>query len=254
MNATITSPPQAASSASCGAGQAARTGPDGPEPPRAADSTRDHRPGPGADVPRGHRCRPGYGISHTQSRLAGVAEQGRGLPPELIADERPAPAVYPDVILLGTRFAIAELTDGRWQSFPDPRGTTHPPRPALPSPPTSGISHPRRKTSEETDAAYARAADELEYGQLKEITAAGRRFRISRVERYVRTGPAGPEPPGPATTTSTLPHRHLAHPRPVRGLLFEVRGERLRQQPQSLSLDELPLAYVLGTAGEIAGR
>ena len=39
------------------------------------------------------------------------------LPPELIADERRARAAYPDVILLGTWFAIAELTDGRWQPF-----------------------------------------------------------------------------------------------------------------------------------------
>jgi len=47
-------------------------------------------------------------------------------------------------------------------------------------------------------AAYAAAADLLEREQASEITAAGRRFRISRIERLVRMNSGGPEPPRPS--------------------------------------------------------
>ena len=54
------------------------------------------------------------------------------------------------------------------------------------------------KPGEETCVAYAQGGDDLESAQFNEITAAGRRFRVSRVERYVRTSPAGLEPPRPS--------------------------------------------------------
>jgi hypothetical protein len=47
-------------------------------------------------------------------------------------------------------------------------------------------------------AAYARAADEMEQGQLNEITANARRFRITRIQRLVRMREGLPEPPRPS--------------------------------------------------------
>jgi Family of unknown function (DUF5954) len=117
------------------------------------------------------------------------------------------------VILLGTWFAIAELTDGRWQSFliheddtPVAARTTLTTylRQTTPTWEKPGVKGQWELPGEETCAAYAQAADDLESAQLNEITAAARRFRVSRVERYVRTGPAGLEPP-PALRPRPLP-------------------------------------------------
>ena len=47
-------------------------------------------------------------------------------------------------------------------------------------------------------AAYARAADEMEQGQLNEITANARRFRITRIQSLVRMRGGLPEPPRPS--------------------------------------------------------
>ena len=141
------------------AGQVARTGPDGP-----------NHPGP-PTVPAltgqtqgrcSSRTPMPTGISH-QPHSKPPCEIGRarpGPPPELIADERRART---------TLTTYLRQTAPTWE-----------------------------KPGEETCVAYAQAADGLESAQFNEITAAGRRFRVSRVERYVRTGPAGLEPPRPS--------------------------------------------------------
>jgi len=47
-------------------------------------------------------------------------------------------------------------------------------------------------------AAYAQAAGTMEQDQLDEVTANGRRFRITRVERLARMRAGLPEPPRPS--------------------------------------------------------
>ena len=120
------------------------------------------------------------------------------LPPEIIADEHRAREAYPLVVLLTPRFAVAELVEGRWQSFSvhedDAPGGAR----------ASLIGYLRvvaptwEKPGNDVCAAYASAADALERGQLDDISAAGRRFRIARIERYVRMRADGPEPPRPS--------------------------------------------------------
>jgi hypothetical protein len=95
------------------AGQVARTEPDGPEPPLAADSTRPHRPDPGQMFLEDADADRDIASATLKTALRDWQSKAGTLPPELIADERRARAAYPDVIVLGSWFAIAELTDGR---------------------------------------------------------------------------------------------------------------------------------------------
>lgn len=157
------------------AGHVARTGPDGPEPPRAADSTRPHRPDPG----------------------------------QMFLEDADADR---DIASATLKTALRA-----WQSKAGTRPQNSSPMnagPALPSPLTSGRLHPRGKNpARKPCAACAQAADDLESAQFNEITAAGRRFRVSRVERYVRTRPCWPRAT-PALRPRLLPsprgldHRH----------------------------------------------
>ena len=112
------------------------------------------------------------------------------LPPEIIADEQWALDAYPSVVLLAPRFAVAELAGGGGSLFSVHEDDT--PGKAR----ASLIGYLRvaaptwEKPGDDVCAACASAADALERSQLDEISAAGRRFRIARIERYVRMGKA----------------------------------------------------------------
>jgi Family of unknown function (DUF5954) len=54
-------------------------------------------------------------------------------------------------------------------------------------------------------AVYAEGADRLDDERADELTVAGRRFRIVRVERLIRVGPDGPEGPRPSDPDPQLP-------------------------------------------------
>jgi Family of unknown function (DUF5954) len=117
-------------------------------------------------------------------------------PPEALADELRARARYPQVTLLGAWFTVAEQAGGAWQQ--------HWPREAHPPAREWLASHFRdyvpawEKPGPQACAAYAQAAGKLERGSADEVTAAGRRFRIVRVERLTRMNAEGPEPLRPS--------------------------------------------------------
>ncbi|WP_329571468.1 DUF5954 family protein [Kitasatospora sp. NBC_01266] len=48
---------------------------------------------------------------------------------------------------------------------------------------------------EERRQAFLAAADRLDWEEIDELTVAGTRYRVVRCERFIRTGPDGPEPP-----------------------------------------------------------
>ncbi|MFE7131188.1 DUF5954 family protein [Streptomyces sp. NPDC057638] len=182
-----------------------RMGQDGPEPPRPSDpDPARSRPGEGNDVPSRTK---GFVIDpYTDTGLAdGLLRfdltqfiRARGnAPDEVYDDAKAATRTHPGAVLLPTEYAIAERVDGHWKphgaSCTSPQGA----RDALAShfrvfaPVLDGLGPTEREQ-------YARAADRLDDQRGAGITVAGRRFRITRVEQFVRIGPDGPEPPRPS--------------------------------------------------------
>ncbi|WP_346047695.1 DUF5954 family protein [Actinomadura chokoriensis] len=179
-----------------------RSGPDGPEPPRAADPD---------DLPEPRTRRDARRFDHgllPAARIPGAAAPpgerwedapaGPAVPPAMAADARRALATHPLVARLPTRFAVAEDDGGRW---PVHGPFLHSPAAVrdhlaayfdLVVPLAHGPS-PRDL------AAYRHAADLLRDGVRRaEVEVLGRRFRVVRAEYTVRCGPDGPEPPRPS--------------------------------------------------------
>lgn len=180
------------------ADQVLRMGSDGPEPPRQGDESL---PGIDPDAPQPERRFIGEADSDTSAETAALRAWAVGYviagsrPADVVADAEHARAAYPQVVLLGTWYAIGEEADGAWhQPWPHEHPTPAEARDSL-------IFYFREyapaweKPSPQTCAAYAEAANTLERGHGHEVTAAGRRFRITRIHRMIRMNAGNPEPP-----------------------------------------------------------
>ena len=181
-----------------------RTGPLGPEPPRPADSD------PGEPVSPGETPGSIEGFvmdpvtSTTMSRgiltvdLLDAEAQSTAVPEELRADLLRAARTHPGGVLLPPGFTIARLTRGRWGPVTG-RISPNPGDARL-----DLVRHLRRTLPRQLDlsdgerAACAAAADRVEEDQGDDVSAAGQRLRIVRVEQLVRFGPDGPEGPRPS--------------------------------------------------------
>ncbi|QDY77196.1 DUF5954 family protein [Streptomyces qinzhouensis] len=192
----------------------ARRGEDGMEPPRPTD------PEPGNDYSwEGGRGRewPEVGLTIDPDRdeglMAGAMKlglrsftyNGALYPDQVRRDSELAVEHYPDIALLPVGFSLAELADGQWT----PRGAL------LPSPhdarralfdgmnefwPMMYRFDPARR------AAHARAAAEFKAaGRADEARVGDVLYRVCRIERAVRCGPDGPEPPRPSDLDSWGP-------------------------------------------------
>lgn len=142
-----------------------------------------------------------------------------GMPPEVAEDARRAMARYPGGVLLPVVFMVSERVDGRWKPH-NPGAASATPQGARDSlagwlrvmgPFTLKLSPAERE-------AYARAADELDDKPRDGLSVAGRRFRITRVERLVRVGPDGPEGPRPSDFDPEPPVEVHARQLKARGL------------------------------------
>jgi hypothetical protein len=188
-----------------------RTGPLGPEMPRPTD------PDPG-EV--GWACRvpdPAAGFVIDPVIATGLSEgilklellaavRPRGtVPDEVREDSLRAARSHPGGVLLPAAFVAAELSRGHWRPLsietePTPQGA----RDWL-------VGHLRITVPWELNlgpaerAVYAEGADRLDDERADELTVAGRRFRIVRVERLIRIGPDGPEGPRPSDPDPQLP-------------------------------------------------
>ncbi|GAA3985759.1 hypothetical protein GCM10023085_79910 [Actinomadura viridis] len=144
----------------------------------------------------------------------------------MLADACRSIAAYPELVAVGPLFAAAERVAGGWQVVcpcdPLPQGArelladhledtaafggTPGPGPAVrPGPavsPGAGAG-PGSGPAAPVARALLDAARELRTRPVDDLTVAGRRFRIVRIEQLVRTGPDGPEPPRP---TDLDPH------------------------------------------------
>ncbi|MEU4686414.1 DUF5954 family protein [Streptomyces xinghaiensis] len=182
-----------------------RMGPDGPEPPRPSD------PDPAAPGESGKIPDPsvGFVIDTTtatgmsegilKTELLGMVRAAGTVPPDVRADSLRAARTHPGGVLLPPTFMIAEDSDGHWR--PESDGTSTTPQAARDGLATHwrGPFFPQlRKLTPELRAEYAAAADRISSERLNEVTVAGVRYRVARVERLVRVGPDGPESPRPS--------------------------------------------------------
>lgn len=111
------------------------------------------------------------------------------------AEARRAFHTHPDLVTAGVVFTCLEEVDRRWRILASDFETPQDAR--------NGLAHIYLKTAAAADAAadaataerFRAAADVLDWERHDEMTVAGRRFRIGRIERSARIGPDGPEPP-----------------------------------------------------------
>jgi hypothetical protein len=133
----------------------------------------------------------------------------------MLADACRSIAAYPDLVAVGALFTAAERVPDGWQVLcpcdPLPQGARelladHLEDGCAPGDPAAGP--------------LLRAAHRLRLEPHDELEAAGRHFRVVRIEQLVRTGPDGPEPPRP-TDVDPCPADH----RPSRGRPYDRLGD-----------------------------
>jgi hypothetical protein len=181
-----------------------RSGPLGPEPPRPADPDPEETglPGQDEDPAEGFvidtASTTGMSEGILKAELLDTARQLGSVPEEVRDDLARAARTHPGGVLLPPGFIVGTLTRGKWGPVSTLVSTT--PRAARRT--LVGnlrVSLPARlDLSAEKRAVYAAAADVIEEEGANEVTAAGHRFRVVRVERLVRIGPDGPEGPRPS--------------------------------------------------------
>ncbi len=223
------------------ADQFIRSGPYGPEPPRPMDPDPGE-PGWSHELPdpaEGFVIDPvtatGMSEGILKLELLEAMRQRGSVPPEVRDDLARAARTHPGGVLLPPAFIIGELTRGRW-------GPVHvTPSPTPQSARDSLVSHLRVWIPYELDldpeqrALYAAAADKIETERASEVTVAGRRFRIVRVERLVRIGPDGPEGPRPSDPDPQPPIMVQVQKSPRRGKQDEDKPIELSEDAKRLA-------------------
>jgi hypothetical protein len=176
-----------------------RYGMAGPEPPRPSDP--DELAGGRHEAEKLTGGLLGPGETPGGAELLGerweVVPRGSMVPADVTRDAREALRTHPRVALLAATFAVAEEKDGHW---PAQTGAIASPADARRALATylRDMVPVLLKPSKEELADYRRAADVLERDRVHQVRAAGRRFRIIRLETAVRVGPEGPEPTRPS--------------------------------------------------------
>ncbi|WP_097230385.1 DUF5954 family protein [Streptomyces zhaozhouensis] len=186
----------------------ARVGPDGIEGPRPTDPDE---PVAAADwrrrrsVPRrtrglllDHASPTGIMESIQRMELLALRYEAPRIPAEVRADSARAIETHPGVVLLPAAFTFAERRRSSWEPMAALQPSPHEARATLHAYLAEFLPQLEHEVSPEDAAAYARAAEEFRTGpRTDEVTVLGRRFRVIRVERMIRFGPDGPEPPRP---------------------------------------------------------
>ncbi len=201
------------------ADELARSGEDGLEPPRPTDTepadrswTGRHHP-PSRDT--GHVLDPGRaeGIMAGALKLGlrAFAYAGARYPADVRRDSERAASTHPDIALLPVGFGITERIGKGWRPHGSLMPTPHDARRLLHDALTD--VWPRLyELSTAEQARYARAAERFKAaGRNDELRAGDRLFRICRIERLVRWGPDGPEPPRPSDQANDYPPMKI-HP------------------------------------------
>ncbi len=173
------------------------------EPPRPTDPEPADR---SWERPRRQPSVPDVGFvldpGHDEGPMAGAIRlglrsfvySGDRVPDPVRADSRQAVRSHPDVVLLPTAFGVVEYGAVGWEPAGGLAPTPHDARRQL----YDGMSEVWAvlyQYDDTTRSLYAEAAERFRsLGRADEVSVAGRRFRLCRVERMLRMGPDGPEP------------------------------------------------------------
>ncbi|MDT0346082.1 DUF5954 family protein [Streptomyces litchfieldiae] len=213
----------------------ARIGPDGLEGPRPTDPDD-----PGRDIGE-RRQRPerrsrtrGFVIDHASP--TGIMEsiqrmellllhyEAARIPADVREDSRRALSTHPGLVLLPATFTFAERKTASWEPMASLQATPQEARRTLYNYLSEFLPKLEQGVSPADAEAYARAAEQYRAGPPgDELSVLGRRFRIIRVERLMRIGPDGPEPP---RATDTDPYG----PMQIHPPLEEVEEEQRREE------------------------
>lgn len=193
----------------------ARIGGKALEPPRPTDRPEDDVWTTDTEV----RCdTTGFTIDHAAGvhltegiqrlELREMVYKTPRFPAEVRADSRRALRSHPGLVLLPAAFRVLERLEESWtmflaRQFPTPQAA----RRALVGyltrtvPAVRDIPGWKSEFSERDVAVFAKAVERFTRqrgAQANELRARGRTFQIVRVERMMRIGPDGPEPPRPS--------------------------------------------------------
>jgi hypothetical protein len=174
----------------------------GPEPPRPADPPdipdpiRAEGERPRQDIMTGGLLGPAQtpGSAALLGERWEVVPEGPMVPPEVTRDAREALRTHPKIAMFPPRFAVAENADGRWRVMIGPERSPREAREVLALRLTNPLSI-LPQPWEQDRAACEKAVRLLKQEQRNQLTVAGHRLRIIRIETAVRIGPDGPEPP-----------------------------------------------------------
>ncbi|MEV7089976.1 DUF5954 family protein [Streptomyces sp. NPDC093085] len=187
--------------------QFARSAEDGLEPPRPTDREPADLSWDMGQLPAspdiGYVLDPAYtdtgpAVAALRLGLAPFAYAGARFPDDVREDSERAVTTHPGIVLLPVGFGVTEHYDKGWR----PRGslmpTPHEARRTLYLGMTDIWLRLRQIEDHEREV-YAAAAEEFRAaGRANEVLVGEARFRICRIERLMRTGPDGPEPPRPS--------------------------------------------------------
>lgn len=192
----------------------ARIGDGGLEPPRPTDHPEDDHWDLEKKDPASRTA--GFVVDHAAEVQLSEGLERLGLlesvytssrfPPDVLADSRRALRTHPGVVLLPPAFRVLEQLEESWTMFlAKPFGTPQAARRALAGyflrtvPMLREIIDWESEYSERDIEVFGKAADRfMRQRGPNEMRARGRTFQIVRVERMMRIGPDGPEPPRPS--------------------------------------------------------
>ncbi|MEU4267228.1 DUF5954 family protein [Streptomyces sp. NPDC026092] len=184
----------------------ARSGETGLEPPRATDPDAtepvwDHRSAPPS---------PDLGFLLAPERADGLTQEalklglrdfsyaGKRFPDDVRDESLRAVDTHPDIVLLPVGFGVAERRGAGWRPVGVLQATPHEARRTL----YSGLTELWAmiyEFGERKAERYRLAGEEFRAaGRANEARIDDRLFRICRIERLVRCGEDGPEPPRPS--------------------------------------------------------
>ncbi|MFC9230922.1 DUF5954 family protein [Streptomyces decoyicus] len=184
----------------------ARSGANGLEPPRPtdpppADPSWEGRPeAPSRDLDFGLTPDRDDGFMAGAMKLAlkGFAYSGPWFPADVRRDSERAVASHPDVVLLPVGFGVVERQGRGWLPKGALMSTPHDARRLL----FDGMTEfwpLLHKFTDHQRAQYTQAAEQFKAaGQADEVRVGDTLFRICRIERMIRSGSDGPEPPRPS--------------------------------------------------------
>lgn len=153
-----------------------------------------------------------WSMTHRKDHAGGIGPE-RGTPeyghsPDAAeADAREALDAYPWLMSAGVVYTCLERVDRRWRILAAGLETPQQARDYLAH---LFLVAAKDADTEPERTQFQTAADLLDWERHDKLTVAGRHFRIGRIERSVRVGPNGPEPPRPSDPEGTPGERVLS--------------------------------------------